>query len=568
MDDQSVDGPDHPWLRRYVPNINWHAPIPGGTVPDILDRSVALFGDRPCIDFLGRRLTYREVGALVDRMACGFQSLGIGPGQRVGLFLPNCPYFVIAFFAAVKAGAIVVNYNPLYAVREIEHQLQDSGTEILVTLDLAVLYDKVRPMVGTGALKRLVVCRMADALPFPKNLLFPILRRRDLAQVRLDEVCLPYDRLIGGGRSPAPVAVDPTVDIAVLQYTGGTTGTPKGAMLTHANLVANTEQTALWFSVAVPGQERVLGVLPLFHVFAMMVVMTMGLRLGAELILLPKFDIDQVMATIHAKKPTLFPAVPTIYTAINRHKQRERYRLSSIRYCISGGAPLPHEVHSAFVRNTGCRLVEGYGLSESSPVATCNPLDGDNRLGTIGLPLPGTVMEIISLEDGVTPLAAGERGEVCIRGPQVMAGYWNNPEETAATLRHGRLHTGDVGTMDADGYITIVDRIKDLILCSGYNVYPRNVEEAIYQHPAVQECVVAGVPDEYRGQTVKAYVKLVDGAALTEAMLQAFLREHLSPIEIPRIVEFRDQLPRTMIGKLSRKDLLAEEAARRERSSA
>ncbi|HYH17683.1 MAG TPA: long-chain fatty acid--CoA ligase [Azospirillum sp.] len=562
MSDAAATLPAHPWERAYPPEVDWHARIPVEPLYKLFDDSAAAYADRPCLDFLGKRMTYREVAALVDRAARGFQEMGIGKGSRVGLFLPNTPYYVIAFFGVLKAGGTVVNFNPLYAEREILHQISDSGVETMVTLDLAVLHGKLLPMLAQTGLKRIVICRMAEILPFPKNWLFPLAKRRELATIPNDGRHVPFRRLLANDGKPAPVAIDPREDVAVLQYTGGTTGVPKGAMLTHANLYANAVQCTAWFVGARPGEERMLGVLPFFHVFAMTVVMNLSIKFGAEIVMLPRFDLDQVMQTIHDRKPTLFPAVPTIYTAINHHKDLAKYDLSSIRFCLSGGAPLPVEVKEAFERNTGCVLVEGYGLSESSPVATGNPLRGVNKPGSIGLPLPGTVIEIVSLDEPRRVLPVGEKGEVCIRGPQVMKGYWNKPHETAMTLVDGRLHTGDVGTMDEDGYVFIVDRIKDMILCSGFNVYPRNVEEAIYLHPAVAECVVAGVPDEYRGQTVKAYVKVADGQELTKDELCAFLKDKLSPIEMPKVVEFRDSLPKTMIGKLSRKALLDEEAAR------
>jgi long-chain acyl-CoA synthetase len=562
---------EYPWERHYPPDVDWHAPIVPAPLWGLLDDSAARFPDRPCLHFLGRSWTYRQTRALVDRAACGLQALGVVKGTRVGLFLPNTPYSVIVFYAVLKAGGTVVNFNPLYAEQEVIHQIDDSGTETMVTLDLAILYDKLKPHLDAGRLKRLVICSMAAILPFPKNWLFPLVRRRDLAAIAWDDRHIPFARLTRGGSRPAPVAIDACDDVAVLQYTGGTTGVPKGAMLTHANLYANAVQCSLWFPHANPGQEKMLGVLPLFHVFAMTAVMNLSIRLGAEIVLLPRYDLNDVMRTIQERRITLFPAVPTIYTAINQHKDIKSFDLSSIRYCLSGGAALPLEVREIFERNTGCTLVEGYGLSESSPVAAGNPIYGgllyaNGKPGSIGLPLPGTVIEIVSLDEPRRVLPIGEKGEICLSGPQIMKGYWNKPQETALTLMDGRLHTGDVGIMDEDGYIFIVDRIKDMILCSGFNVYPRNVEEAIYQHPAVAECVVAGVDDSYRGQTVKAYIRLSDGQTLTREELVGFLKDKLSPIEMPKQVEFRGDLPKTMIGKLSRKALLDEERQRQRES--
>ena len=563
MSDPALTPGRYLWETSYPPEIDWHADIPVAPLYRLMDDAVARYGDRPCIDFMDKRYTYAQIGALVDRAARGFQALGVGKGSKVGLFLPNTPYFVICYYGILKAGGIVVNFNPLYAEREVAKQIEDSETDIMVTLDLALLYGKIAKMLQETRLKQIVVAKMADILPFPKNWLFPIFKRKDIAKIPSDHRHVPFARLIGNPGKPEPVTVDPLQDVAVLQYTGGTTGVPKGAMLTHANIYANAVQSRMWCSDAKPGQERMLGVLPLFHVFAMTGVMNLPLAMGAEMVLVPRFDLEQVIKLIQSKKPTLFPAVPTIYTAIVNHKDIGSYDLSSIRFCLSGGAPLPVEVKHAFESKTGCKLVEGYGLSESSPVATANPMYGINKPGSIGIPLPGTVIEIVSLDDRSKLVAQGEKGEVCIRGPQVMKGYWKRPAESAEAMADGRLHTGDVGYMDEDGYTFIVDRIKDMILCGGYNVYPRNVEEAIYLHPAVSECVVAGVPDPYRGQTVKAYVTLTEGHQLTREDLAEFLRDKLSPIEIPKQLEIRDELPKTMIGKLSRKALLEEEESRR-----
>ncbi len=561
MADTAAGAADMPWIKAYPSNVDWHAPIGPKPLYEVLDDTVAKFGDHPCADFLGKRYTYGEIGDLVDRAATGLQSLGVGRDVRVGLFLPNTPYFVIFYYAVLKCGGTVVNFNPLYAEREIAHQIEDSGTNLMVTLDLKVLHDKMSRMLTDTRLNRLIMCPMADILPFPKNLLFTLFKRGEIARFPDNDRHIRFESVVANDGRLAPVRVSAD-DVAVLQYTGGTTGTPKGAMLTHGNLVANTEQCAMWFPAVDWGAERMLGVIPFFHVFAMTAVMNLSIRIGAEIIMLPRFELHTVLQTIDKKKPTIFPAVPTIYTAINAHPKRDKYDLTSIKACISGGAPLPVDVKQTFERVTGCKLVEGYGLSESSPVACCNPVEGVNKTGSIGLAVPGTTIEIISLEDRGKAMPQGERGEVCISGPQVMTGYWQKPEETADTLVDGRLHTGDVGYMDEDGYVFIVDRIKDLILAGGYNIYPRNVEEAIYLHPAVDECIVAGIPDEYRGQTVKAYIKLAAGHQMTRDDLKAFLKDKLSPMEIPKLVEFRDELPKTLIGKLSRKAVLEEEAER------
>jgi long-chain acyl-CoA synthetase len=551
----------HP--AAYPPDVDWAAPLPAQPLDWLLDDAVSRFAERPCLDFLDRKYSFRQIGELVARAAKGLGALGVVKGTRVGLFLPNTPYYVICYFAVLKAGGTVVNFNPLYAAKEVRHLIGDSGAEIMVTLDLALLYPAVASMIGTGNLRRIVVCPMAGILPFPKNILFRLFRRREVASWPRDAAHVAFRSLVDNDGVSQPVVVDPRRDIAVLQYTGGTTGTPKGAMLTHYNLVANALQCRLWFHGTEEGGERVLAVLPFFHVFAMTSAMNFSVAVGAEIIMLPRFELKTLLRTIARKKPTIFPGVPTIYTAINNSKETPNYDLSSIKSCISGGAPLPVEVKASFEKLTGCIVVEGYGLSETSPVVACNPFGAVNKPGSVGLPIPGTTIEIVALdEQPARLLATGERGEICVRGPQVMAGYWGKPVETAQVIVDGRLHTGDVGYLDADGYLFLVDRIKDVIIASGYKIFPRNVEEAIYQHPAVAECIVIGVPDPYRGQTVKAFVVRAVGQELSEATLLAFLADKLSPMEMPKQVVFRDTLPKTAIGKLSKKDLVEEETRR------
>jgi len=551
-----------PWLKTYPPGIQWDSDLPVSPLSEMLDRTADVFGGRPAFDFLGHSHTWSDIRRLSLSLARGLQDSGVGKGTRVGLFLPNCPYFLIAYYALMRLGAVAVNMNPLYAKPEIEGQVDDSGMELLITLDLALLYDKIRHLPGrASALKRIVVCPFTDILPFPKNILFRAAKGRELARPAPSDPVLRFHDLVSRSGAPDPVAIDPLNDIAVLQYTGGTTGTPKGAMLTHANLSANAAQAALWLG-AEPGRDRMLGVIPFFHVFAMTAVMNLAVRQGMEIVALPRFDLDQTLKLIHKKKPQVFPAVPAIFNAINNHRDLARYDLSSLRYCVSGGAPLPMEVKRAFEAKTGCVVVEGYGLTESSPVLCCNPVSDENRAGSVGLPFPRTVIEIVSPETGAA-LAQGERGEICARGPQVMKGYWNRPGDTAAILKNGLLHTGDIGFIDADGYVHVVDRIKDMIITNGYNVYPRNVEEAIYKHEGVEECIVAGLADENRGEVVKAWVKRRAGCDVSAEDLRAFLKNHISPMEIPRHIEFRHApLPRTMIGKLSRKDVLAQEGQR------
>jgi long-chain acyl-CoA synthetase len=557
-----VIGASHPWLAAYPRNIDWNAAIPVKPLYSLIDEAAETFGERICVDFLDKRYSYREIGELVNRAAIGLLRLGVRRGVKVGLFLPNCPYSVIFYFAILKAGGTVVNYNPLYAERELMHQVTDSDTEIMVTLDLQTLCGKVMPLVGTSRLRTVIVCPMAAILPFPKNLLFPIAKRKEIARQEDDGHTVSFEEVTANDGDIAPPAIDPATDIALLQYTGGTTGVPKGAMLTHANVLANAMQLRLWAPGLGSNHEKVLGVLPLFHVFAMTVVMNYALLLGAEMVLLPRFELAQLLKVIQKKKPTVFAGVPTIYAAIINAKETREMDLRSLKYCISGGAPLPLEIKRRFEKLTGCVLVEGYGLSETAPVATCNPFMGANKPGSIGLPMPGTTVEIVAIDGSERVLPTGERGEVCITGPQVMRGYWNKPEETAKAMRGGRFHSGDIGYMDEEGYVFIVDRLKEMILCGAYNVYPRNVEEAIYLHPAVAECAVIGIVDSYRGQTVKAFVVLREGKSLTEQALCDFLKDKLSPIEMPKQVEFRTGLPKTAIGKILKKTLVAEEEAK------
>lgn len=551
------------YQRSYPDGLRWDANIPAYPLFQMLDTTARQYEDSPAFDFLGFKMTWGEINNASRRLARSLQDRGIGKGRKVGIFLPNCPYFVIAYYAIARTGATIVNYNPLYSEKELMNQINDSGTDTMITCDLDLLYGKMQKMFGTTCLEKLIVAKFTDILPFPKNILFPILKKKDMAHIQGDSTVEWYHDLLAHDNEPKHVDIG-VDDVALLQYTGGTTGVPKGAMLTHRNIVANTEQCCLWLSGARQGQDKMLGVLPFFHVFAMTTVMNFSVRNALEIVSLPRFELDATLKLIHKKQPNFFPAVPAIYNAINNHKKLSSYNLRSLRACISGGAPLPVEVKKKFEATTGCVVVEGYGLTESSPVVSANPVVGLNKAGAIGLPFPGTYVEIINPDDKTTRLGVGERGELCVRGPQVMAGYWNKPEETAAVLKDGLLYTGDVAIMDSDGYIFIVDRIKDMIITNGHNVYPRNVEEAIYLHDAVEECIVAGLPDDSRGEIVKAWIKLKSGESLTIEQMKTFLSDKLSPMEMPRQVEFRDTpLPKTMIGKLSRKDILAEEMAKR-----
>ncbi|GAA0773738.1 long-chain fatty acid--CoA ligase [Roseibium denhamense] len=542
----------------------WNAAFNARPVHEYLETTVKKFGGRPAVDFMGKGWSYAEIGALVDQVACGLQAMGVRKGVHVGLCLPNTPFYTIFYFAIMKAGGTVANFNPLYVEREIAFQARDADVRIMVTMDLKVIYDKVEEVRKEKILDKIIVCPMTFCLPTVKKVLFSLFKRKEVADIPHDNAHIQFESLLNHGQTPQPVVIDPENDIAVLQYTGGTTGVPKGAMLTHRNLSANIEQMRTIFFDAVPGQERILCVLPFFHVFAMTVGQNLAVILGAEMVLQPRFELEAVLKAIVRKKVTLFPGVPTIYTAINNSPLTKKYDLSSIDKCLSGGAPLPVEVKENFEKITGCTLVEGYGLTESSPVAAINPLDKPNRAGSIGCPAPGTLVRFVDIEDGKTEVEKGAKGELLLNGPQIMKGYWKRDDATATTITEdGYLHTGDVGYQDDDGYIYLVDRIKDLILCSGYNVYPRVIEEAIYQHEGVDETIVIAVPDDYRGQSPKAFIKLKEGHAVTGEEMKTFLKDHLSTIEMPREFEFRDELPKTMVGKLSKKELVEEEAAKR-----
>ncbi len=553
---------ERPWNRSYPAGIAWDEPVLREPLYLALDRAVAEYGARPCLDFLGRAYSYAEIGVLVARAAKGLQDLGVGKGTRVALFLPNTPYYVVCYFAVMKLGGIVVNVNPLYAEEEVHELLADSGAEFAVTLDLKLLLPKLASALGNCALKKIIVGTMGEILRFPKRQLFAIAKRGELSKVPADDDrYLRFGKLIDneGAFVPAEVGID---DVAVLQYTGGTTGLPKGAMLTHGSISANASQLHRWFLGVKSGEQRVLAVLPLFHVFAMTVNMHLGIRIAAEIILMPRFEIETLLKTIARCRPTFFPGVPTLFNALLHYPKLERYDLSCIENAISGGAGLPASVHEGFENLTGGNLFEGYGLSEASPVVTCNPITGGSKPGSIGLPLPGTEIVIRSLDDRDVEVPLGERGEICLRGPQVMAGYWQRPEASAETLRHGWLHTGDVGYMDAEGYTFLIDRLKEVIISGGYKVYPRHIEEAIHRHAAVAEVIVCAKPDDYRGEVPKAFVRLKDGHSLNEDQLREFLADKLSPMEMPREMDFRDELPKTMIGKLSKKELIAEERAK------
>jgi len=550
------------WEKHYPKGINWRMPILKKPLFHIFDQALAKYPDNVLCVFQEKSFTYKKIGFYVERVAEGLQKLGVKKGVKVGLFLPNTPYSFMFYYGILKTGATVVNYNPLYVDRELQHQIEDSETDIMVTMDLRFLTDKMEKMFGATRLRKVIVCPMADILPFPVNLLYPLAKSKDISRVKPGDHFMFFADLVNNAGEPEAATIDTENDIAVLQYTGGTTGVPKGAVLTHANLYANVQQTLGWVGCIIdPGKDVMMGVLPFFHVFAMTIVMNCAVSAGMKIILHPKFVLHDVLKSIKKHRPTLLPAVPAIFNAIATSPLVKKIDFSCLKFCMSGGAPLPGEVKRLFIEKTGCTNIgEGYGLTETSPVVAFNPAQGVIKSGSVGMPIPGTIIEIIDRDDGVSVLSVGQKGEICVSGPQVMKGYYKKPEATAEIFKHGYLHTGDVGYFDEDGYIFIVDRIKDMIIIRGYKVYPRFVEEALHKHPAVSECIVAGVPDAERGETVWAWVKLNAEQNVTEDELKKFLADKVSPIEIPRKIILRTKpLPRTAVGKLDKKALLIEE---------
>ena len=549
--DQAALPPSPPWLSHYPRTVDWLLDIPVRPVYALIDDAVEAFPENPFLDFFGRQYTYAQAARLIARTAAGLQKLGVGKGTKVGLFLPNTPYSVICYYAIFKAGGTVVNYDPLSAERQLIRQIEDSQTEILVTLDLAALYSKAAGALAETSLRHIVVCRLAQELPFFRSILFRIMHWREISRPPDAEAYVLFDKLIDNDGAYESVEIEPLEDLAVLQYTGGTTGEPKGVMLSHQNLYANACQNRAWFTRAEPGRERLLAIVPFSHSFGMTAVMNLAASLGGELVIFPRFKLKQMLRAIGRKRITMLVGVPTLFQAINQYAELKRYDLTSLKVCISGGDSLPAPVRRKFVELTGCPLAEGYGLTECSPVVTCsNPLEGTERPGSCGLPLPRTTVEIVSFESPPSVLPPGEVGEICVSGPQVMLGYWRQAEATRKSLVDGRLHTGDIGRMDEEGFLYFVDRLKEVISTHSYKIYPRNVEDAIRQHPAVLDVAVVGIPDPTRGQVVKAYVVLAEDTRLSEVALQDFLADKLSPVEIPRLIEFRANLPKSTTGKV------------------
>ncbi|MDM5293618.1 long-chain-fatty-acid--CoA ligase [Peribacillus simplex] len=550
-----------PWQAIYPEQIPAVLSYEDKPLYSFLKESAEEFPDKVSIHFQGKELTFQEVYESALKFAAYLRSIGLQKGDRVAVMLPNCPQGVISFFGILMAGGVVVQTNPTYTERELEYQMKDSGAKIILAMD--ILFPRVAAVASRTDIEDIIVTAIKEYLPFPKNLIYPFIQKKQYGIVINVEHSGNHHLFseIMKRKIPEDVTepIDVKNDLALLQYTGGTTGFPKGVMLTHKNLLSNTKMCNAWLYKNKRGEERVLAILPFFHVYGMTTVLVLSVMEGNTMIIMPKFDVEATLKTIQKQKPTMFPGAPTMYIGLLNHPDIAKYDLSSINACISGSAPLPLEVQEQFEKITGGKLVEGFGLSETSPVTHANFIWDQPRVkGSIGLPWPDTDSVILSLETG-EELPPNEIGEIAIKGPQVMQGYWNRPDETESTFKNGWLLTGDLGYMDEQGFFYVVERKKDTIIAGGFNIYPREVEEVLYEHEAIQEVVVAGIPDPYRGETVKAYVVLKKNAKATEEELNDFARKNLASYKVPRSYEFREELPKTTIGKILRRVLIEEE---------
>jgi long-chain acyl-CoA synthetase len=547
----------YPWERSYPKGVRWDVPIETGTVHGLLDTAAEKFEDSPAFEYRDRRFSFREMAELSRRAAAWFQRNGVKKGTAVALYLPNTPYHLISFFGALRAGARIVHLSPLDAERELVHKLNDSGARIVVTTNFPVMFPRIQKLKQGGHFDRLIVGD--DAAWGPSFV--PLESFSESESVHSFAKLLDEDPT---GRDFPKVGPE---DLALLQYTGGTTGTPKGAMLTHGNLTASVSIYQAWHDGqghSRPGEDRVICVLPLFHIYALSSVMLRCLQAGNELLLRPKFDVETTLRDIEEKKATTFPGVPTMWIALNGVPGIEKRDLSSLRFCYSGGAPLPVEVAQRFEALTGHSIRGGWGMTETAPAGTNLPQTGSIPVGTIGMPLPAIEIDVVAVDDPRRVLGFNEIGEMRIKGPNVFQGYWNRPEETAAAFADGFFLTGDIVYMDKDGYLFLVDRKKEMIISGGFNVYPQMVEQAIYEHPDVEEVLVVGIPDTYRGEAGKAFIRLrANAPALTLEALQAFLADKIGRHEMPTELEIRPFLPRTAVGKLSKKELIEEEKQKR-----
>lgn len=549
---------DQPWIAAYAHPGAWDLPLPPLSLPDMLFAAVARAPEAIIADFMGRRTSYGEMASWVRAAAAGFQALGIEQGDRVGLFLPNVPQYITSYFGALLAGAIVVNFSPLYTADELHHQVEDSGVKLLVTLDVTALLPSALHLLENSSLERLVVGSVAEVLPPAKALAYRLLKRSERTPIPNDARISRFAELVASGQQLRPVAIDPERDIALIQYTGGTTGVPKGAKLTHHNLTANTRQVDA-LDPHEGSDDRILGVLPFFHVFANTCVLNRTILNGGEIVMLPRFDARAALAAVSRRRCTAMPGVPTMYQALLDHPDFAKTDFTSLRVCISGGAPMAAELASRFRAASGAVLVEGYGLTESSGVVSCNPYDGTGKAGSIGQPIPATRVRLADRDDPTRAAAPGAAGELLVSGPQIMQGYWNRPDADVDSFVDGWLRTGDVAEIDSDGYVRIVDRLKDMIAVGGFKVYPSTIETVLYRHPAVKEALVIGAPDAYRGEMPRGYVALVEDAMIDGEALRDWLNPQLGKHERVDQIVIRQALPKTMIGKLDRKALRAEQ---------
>lgn len=550
---------EQPWMKSYPEGVRYRLEYPEVPAYQFMFEQVRQHPERTALNFMGKKVSYRELGDLVDRFAAALvRRFGIKPGDRVGIILPNCPQNVIATYGAQRAGAVPVQFNPMYVEREIAYQVQDSGCRLMVTLDL--FWPKVK---AAGGVEAYICTSVADFLPFPLNLLYPL--KANPPKVPVGEAVRLTQLLRESPAGLAPAHVDARDGLAVLLYTGGTTGVSKGVMLTHRNFVANIVQCREWLQDPPGKHNTVMCVLPMFHSYGFTATVGFALATGSTCILVPRFDATEMLKLLHKHNPNSFPGVPTIYTALLQHPEAAKYPFRT-DYCASGAAPMPLELMRRFEGSTGSSVIEGYGLTETSPVTHCNPRWGKRKPGSVGLPYPDTEVRIVDLESGAD-VPVGHEGEILLRGPQVMKGYWRRPDETAAVLQDGWLFTGDVGRMDEDGYLYIVDRKKDMIIAGGFNVYPREIEEIVYQHPAVGEACVVGVSDDYRGETVKVFVVRKPGAAVTEQEIMDHCKERLAAYKRPRSVEFVDALPKSAVGKILRRVLVQQERDKAEQEA-
>jgi long-chain acyl-CoA synthetase len=552
---------ERPWLKFYDKEVPHHIDYPRIPLYRLLDDTAAATPDRPCTCFFGRRETYRRIKDFSDRFAVGLRGLGVRKGDRVALLLPNAPQFIIAYYGILKTGAVVVPLNPLYTERELTFHLTDSGAETIVTIPMFM--EKVAALEGKTPLKRAIYTRMADFLPFPLNLVQGLREGSAARKVLRRPSGLQWVRFRDLLRTPVPAdfrpePVDPD-DMAALLYSGGTTGVAKGIMLSHFNFVANAYQVKAWGALS--DEQRILAVLPFFHGFGMSVTMNAPILAGGEIIILPRFSARQVAQTIHKYRPDFFIGVPTMFVALSNLPDIGKYDLRSVKGIFVGAAPLTRAIKEDFESKTGGRMIEGYGLTEAVTAIAANPYHGLHKIGSIGIPFPDVDMKIVSL-DGTRDLPPGEQGEIVLRSPTVMLGYYKMPEETAKTIVDGWLFTGDIGYMDEDGYFYITDRKKDLIIVGGFNVFPREIDELIYQHPKVKEGITVGVPDPYKGERIKVYIVLKEGETATEEEFIAYFRQNLTPYKVPSEVEFRTELPKSAIGKILRRQLREEEIRR------